>query len=171
MVETNESRQHWMLMQHAMVFASIIFVVIAVAATGAIASEASRGSSGVSTATNQIDVSLTESAIQAPSAARGGEITFHVTNNGTSNHEMLVLQTDMPAGMIPLTEGGEPPMPVTSGADRVAEDTSVGETGGDPLVPGEQRLFTLDLAPGHYVLICNIAGHYANGMHRAFTVL
>jgi uncharacterized cupredoxin-like copper-binding protein len=26
------------------------------------------------------------------------------------------------------------------------------------------------LAPGHYVLICNIAGHYQLGMHTSLTV-
>lgn len=73
--------------------------------------------------------------------------------------------------MNPFTDGGEPPMPMTTGADRVGEDSSIGETGGDPLVPGEEHSFTLDLAPGHYVLVRNIAGHYANGMHRELTVL
>jgi len=29
---------------------------------------------------------------------------------------------------------------------------------------------TLDLAPGKYVLICNVAGHYQLGMHISFTV-
>jgi uncharacterized cupredoxin-like copper-binding protein len=29
---------------------------------------------------------------------------------------------------------------------------------------------TIDLTPGKYVLICNIAGHYVLGMRTGFTV-
>jgi len=36
--------------------------------------------------------------------------------------------------------------------------------------PGSSDQLDLRLRPGPYVLICNIAGHYANGMHTALTV-
>jgi uncharacterized cupredoxin-like copper-binding protein len=28
-----------------------------------------------------------------------------------------------------------------------------------------------NMAPGHYVLVCNLAGHFANGMYADFTVV
>ena len=30
---------------------------------------------------------------------------------------------------------------------------------------------SLDLAPGHYAVVCNLAGHYAMGMHQDFNVV
>jgi len=35
---------------------------------------------------------------------------------------------------------------------------------------GETKTFTVDLAPGNYVLICNQPAHYQLGMHIAFVV-
>ena len=44
--------------------------------------------------------------------------------------------------------------------------TNVGETG--DMEPGTSMTLTLDLAPGHYAAVCNLVGHYANGMHEDF---
>ena len=107
----------------------------------------------------------------APPTAVSGDVTFVVTNAGTMPHELLVVQSDAAPGKIPLTDAGDPPVPVSSGADKISEDGSVGETGGDPLVPGETRTFTVtNLAAGTYQLLCNIAGHYRNGMWSEFLV-
>ena len=45
---------------------------------------------------------------------------------------------------------------------------NVGETG--DMEPGTSMTLTLDLAPGHYAVVCNLVGHYANGMHEDFWV-
>ena len=169
MTGANEVEVQQGLMRQAVVFAIGIFVLLAVAVTGLIL----RGGEDTAAAApgREVDVAVKEWTVQSPTASVKGEITFHVTNDGTQAHELLVLETDLPAGEIPLTDAGDPPVPVETGADRVTEDLSIGETGGEPLEPGEERSFTLDLAPGKYVLICNLSGHYANGMHRSFTVL
>jgi uncharacterized cupredoxin-like copper-binding protein len=100
-----------------------------------------------------------------------GNITFVVRNVGTIDHEMLVLRTDVAADKLPITDAGDPPVPVAAGADKVSEDSSVGETGGENLKPDEKRSFTIkNLKPGRYVLVCNIADHYAMGMRAAFIV-
>ncbi len=36
--------------------------------------------------------------------------------------------------------------------------------------PGQTRTLTLHLAPGHYVLLCNLPAHYAAGQRVDFTV-
>jgi uncharacterized cupredoxin-like copper-binding protein len=107
----------------------------------------------------------------ATDSAAAGDVTFVVKNSGTVEHEMIVLKTDTPFNQIPIADGGDPPAPVTSGADKVDEGDSVGETGDPNLKPGETRTFTIKgLAPGKYVLVCNIADHYRLGMRAAFTV-
>jgi uncharacterized cupredoxin-like copper-binding protein len=36
--------------------------------------------------------------------------------------------------------------------------------------PGTTKTLTIDLAPGHYVFLCNLPGHYQSGMHVDVTV-
>ncbi|MDE3113746.1 MAG: cupredoxin domain-containing protein [Chloroflexota bacterium] len=87
-----------------------------------------------------------------------GKVTFAVQNTGTLKHEVLVLKTDAAPGQIPA--GDDP--------GTVSEKTSVGES--DDMDPGTSKTFTLDLAAGNYLLICNEAGHFAAGMHTPFLV-
>ena len=109
--------------------------------------------------------------VAAVATAKAGDVTFVVKNNGTIEHEMLVLKTDTPFDKIPITDSGDPPVPVTSGADKIDEADNVAETGDPNLQPGDTRTFTATgLTPGHYVLVCNIAKHYGLGMRAAFTV-
>jgi hypothetical protein len=95
----------------------------------------------------------------------GGSVTFAVKNDGTIPHEFVVLQTDTPAGDFPIESfEGE--------SQRINEDTAgtnVGETG--DLNAGATKSVTIDLAPGHYALVCNLPGHYGQGMHTDFTVI
>ena len=105
------------------------------------------------------------------SSAPSGTVTFVVKNSGTIDHELIVLQTDVPFDQLPVVDGGDPPAPVSAGADKVSEDTNVGETGDPNLKPGDTRTFTIkNMKPGHYVLVCNLAKHYGMGMRAAFTV-
>jgi len=126
-----------------------------------------------------IDVALTDTkgldgpmAITAFAAtAPAGDVTFVVKNLGTIEHEMLVLKTDTPFDKIPIADSGDPPVPVTSGADKIDEADNIAETGNPNLQPGDTRTFVAaGLTPGHYVLVCNLAKHYGLGMRAAFTV-
>ena len=110
--------------------------------------------------------------VPATASAPAGDVTFVVKNNGTIEHEMVVLKTDAPFDKIPIADSGDPPAPVTSGADKIDEADKVAETGDPNLQPGDTRTFVAaGLAPGHYVLVCNIAKHYGLGMRAAFTVI
>jgi len=103
--------------------------------------------------------------LSKPYAAEG-RVTFVVTNGGAETHEFVVLRTDAPADSFPIVSfEGEP--------NRIDEDasdvTNVGETG--DLEPGATMALSLDLAPGHYAVVCNLTGHYAMGMHQDFNVV
>ena len=104
----------------------------------------------------------------SPATAPAGKVTFTVKNNGTITHELIVLKTPTEYTKLPISDAGDPPAPVTSGANKVSETTSVGETG--DVAKGETKSVTLDLDAGAYVLVCNIAQHYGLGMRAPFTV-
>lgn len=111
--------------------------------------------------------------VVAPASAPAGNVTFKVTNKGTIEHEVVLMK--LSAGQtwdkIPVTDAGDPPASVSSGADKVDEANNVAETGDPNLKPGQTRSFTAtDLKPGQYALVCNIAKHYGLGMRAAFEV-
>jgi uncharacterized cupredoxin-like copper-binding protein len=142
-------------------------------ATGCSGSDGSTSSSAPAVASSSapaagaegVDVTLEQWAI-TPSATTvpAGSVTFTVTNAGTIPHEFVVLQTDTPAGEFPTSSfEGEP--------QRFDEDTAgtnVGETG--DMDAAATSTLTIDLAPGHYALVCNLPAHYGQGMHTDFTV-
>jgi len=103
----------------------------------------------------------------AQSYAPQGKVSFIVTNDGANVHELVALATDTMAAEFPIVSfDGEP--------NRIDEDaagvTNVGETGDAPMTPGTSLMFTIDMASGHYALVCNLQGHYAMGMHQDFWV-
>ena len=149
----------------------VVVLIFALALTGGAIGLVIGGVSNSTKTGTIVDVVVKEWSVTAPPTATSGDVTFVVRNAGTMPHELLVVQSDAAPGKIPLTDSGDPPEPVASGADRISEDGSVGETGGDPLEPGETRTFTVsNLAPGTYQLLCNMPGHYKNGMWSEFTV-
>ena len=136
-----------------------------VAASASAASPAPSGSTSVS-------VGLQEFAI-VPSVASvpAGTVKFVAKNSGPDDiHEMVVLRTDLDPAALPVDKDGK--------ADEEADGiTSIGETG--DVAVGETKEASFDLAPGKYVLICNIVqtepdgsieAHYKVGMRTAFTV-
>jgi len=87
-----------------------------------------------------------------------GEVTFDVSNAGALPHEFIVIKTDTSSADLPVTAVG-------------ADLTGLEEVGRiDQFNAGEEKSLTVDMEAGHYVLICNIAGHFAGGMHTDFTV-
>jgi uncharacterized cupredoxin-like copper-binding protein len=107
----------------------------------------------------------------SPSTVPPGDVTLVVKNDGTIEHEAVVLKTDVAFDKLPITFGGDPPSSVASGGDKVGEDANIGETGDPNLKPGDTRTFTIkNMAAGNYVVVCNLAGHYGAGMRAALTV-
>jgi uncharacterized cupredoxin-like copper-binding protein len=91
-----------------------------------------------------------------PSSDPAGKVTFKAVNDGKVTHELVVLNTDRAPGALPVAKG------------KADETGDLGEA--EDIAAGSSKSVTLALKPGHYVLICNLAGHYQAGMHAAFTV-
>jgi uncharacterized cupredoxin-like copper-binding protein len=104
----------------------------------------------------------------SPATVPAGKVKFVVTNNGTVLHEMIVLKTKVPFDRLPVADAGDPPHRVSTGAVKVDESKSVGETG--DVAKGKTKSVTLKLKNGSYVLVCNVAKHYGLGMRAPFTV-
>ncbi len=95
--------------------------------------------------------------VNVPSV-KAGSIKIGVRNLGNMEHSFEVLKTDLAPDKLP-----------TDGASAKAkEDGKVGEI--KSIAAGKSASVTLDLTPGKYVFICNVAGHYQLGMHTSFGV-
>ena len=92
-----------------------------------------------------------------PSVA-AGTVKIGVRNLAGMTHDLVVLKTDI----------AQDKLQVDGPSAKAKEEGRVGST--DAIGAGQVRALTLDLNPGNYVLICNIAGHYQLGMHVAFKV-
>ncbi len=97
-----------------------------------------------------------------------GTVTLRVTNAGSVEHELVVL---------PLADGQQVGQRAVGADATVDESASLGEASasdaegeGEGIAPGTTGWVTLDLAPGRYELVCNIAGHYAAGMYALLVV-
>jgi len=89
------------------------------------------------------------------SSVKAGKISFEVVNDSKAMvHELLVIKVDDYTNTLPYNEK----------EGMVYEDkvTDFGEV--SELEPGQSGNLTVNLAPGKYLLLCNIPGHYKMGM-------
>lgn len=135
--------------------ACAVGVVIVTAASSC--SSDSKGSSGVSVAVEARENGKVYSLVADRTTVPAGPVTIKLSNKGIIQHEMVVLKTDEPIDGL-----------VVGDDHKVSEDASVGEVG--EIGAGTSGTVTLDLIPGNYALVCNIALHYGLGMRTAFTV-
>jgi uncharacterized cupredoxin-like copper-binding protein len=91
-----------------------------------------------------------------------GTIRFHILGQGPTRHEFIVVRTDRPPDKLPLQRDG---LTVDEDAPGVK---LVDEAAG--LDIDDRQTLVLELAAGHYVMYCNLEGHYLGGMHAALTV-
>jgi len=95
--------------------------------------------------------------VNVPSV-KAGKVKIGVRNLAAMEHSFEVIKTDLPPDKLP----------VDGASAKAKEDGKVGEIKSIPA--GKSASVTVDLQPGKYVFICNIAGHYQLGMHTGFTV-
>lgn len=114
-----------------------------------------------------VNVDLKEMTVVAdPASVPAGAVTFNAVNSGTIPHELVVLKTDISPELLPARAAD-----ATKVDEAAAGIENLGEIEDSVLdVSGATGTLTLDLAPGKYVLICNVSGHYKAGMRTAFTV-
>jgi uncharacterized cupredoxin-like copper-binding protein len=116
------------------------------------------GGTGTAISAVAADTSATTQTLTLDAAtAPAGNVTFTFKNTGTKQHEMIVLKTDDAIDSL-----------VVGADDKVSEAASVGEI--SETDAGKTVTKTFPLKPGKYILVCNIAKHYAQGMRVAFTV-
>lgn len=137
------------------------------AATPTIAATSAASSGGT------VSVVLSEWKVgPSPLSIAAGSVTFKARNTGNAHHDLRIIRTDLPATGLPTKADGS--------ADETTLDV-VGKT--DVIDPDISKSVTVDLAPGNYVLICNIVdtmngtatlakplSHYKVGMTVGFTV-
>ena len=106
-----------------------------------------------------IAVTLKEWTLEVDEArARGGDVTFNVSNAGAVPHDFVVIRTDLAADALPTASGA-------------VDETKVEVVGRSGVsAGGSSASVSFDLAAGSYVLICNVPAHYDLGMRIAFTV-
>ena len=133
-----------------------IGIVAFVLLSGGSSGGGSKSGSNAPATAGPVKVRLTDFKI-APSASTvgAGKVTFSAVNAGKAEHEMVVIRTDK--GPSQLAKGNE-----------ASEAGSVGEI--SETKPGASKQVTLNLKPGHYVLLCNVPGHYKAGMYKNFIV-
>ena len=119
-----------------------------------------------------VDVVLKEFAVvPSVTSIEHGKVTFNATNAGPNDkHEMVLLKTDLGILALPASAEGKVD-------EEGAGLTTIGEIAEFDV--GKTGTATFDLAPGRYVLVCNIVqdepdgtkeSHYLKGMVIEFTV-
>jgi uncharacterized cupredoxin-like copper-binding protein len=108
-----------------------------------------------------VDVTMVDYEMQlSADSVPAGEVIFKIQNaSDITVHEFVVVQSDMQAAEIPV------------GEDLLVDEslfTPVDEV--EDIPAGESAELTVTLTAGHYVLLCNIAGHYQLGMRTDFNV-
>jgi uncharacterized cupredoxin-like copper-binding protein len=91
-----------------------------------------------------------------------GTVSFRILNQGPATHEYIVVRTDRAPDELPLQRDGLTVNEEAPGIDLLDE--------AEGLDIDDRQTLVLDLAAGHYVMYCNLEGHYLGGMHAALTV-
>ena len=143
--------------------ALLIGTILMVATACSSASTPSAGDTGPAasdtSADATIDVTITDSSLDLGSdSISAGKVTFDATNDGQMTHEFEVFQADVDPADLPIENN----VANTEGM------TLMGEA--EDIVPGSTRSLPLDLAAGSYIIMCNLPGHFAMGLHSTLTV-
>ena len=117
------------------------------------------GPSVSASAASQVIVEMTDyKVITNVPSVKAGTIKIGVRNLASMEHNLEVMKTDVAADQLPIDPAS-------------AKAIDVGKVGEIATIPGgTSAAVTLHLAPGKYVLICNIPGHYQLGMRASFVV-
>ena len=107
----------------------------------------------------QVTVELRDFSVSTnvPSVA-AGKVKIGIRNAANMAHDLVVLKTDTAFDKLPID----------GGSAKAKEEGKVG--GVDLIGAGRVVAVTLELVPGNYILLCNVAGHYQLGMRAAFKV-
>lgn len=112
-------------------------------------------------AAGPVTVSLSEFKVSMPATIAAGQVTLNIRNDGKVAHELLVFKSSLDVSQYPKVNGG-----IDEEGPGITKDSD-----GDNLDPGTTQTRTVDLsAPGTYVFVCNLPGHFAAGMYTTVVV-
>jgi uncharacterized cupredoxin-like copper-binding protein len=132
-----------------------LFVVPAAAALAFTIGSCGGDSGGIGATEADYSITLDESSAPA------GDVTFDVTNEAEQPHEFVVFKTDLAEDALPTDADGL--------VDEKGEGVELIDELED-IAPGDNPSLTVTLDAAKYVIICNLPGHYEQGMHTSFTV-
>jgi len=135
-----------------------LFAAVSMVAAGAGCSSGPSSSAGSRVVVTEHDFGLQASA----SSVRAGAVTVHVVNRGPSTHELNIDRTSLADGSLPLKPDG---LTVNEDSPALQRVDSV-----SVVRLGSSQDLHLRLEPGHYVLYCNLEGHYLGTMHTSLEV-
>ena len=99
---------------------------------------------------------------QEATVVPAGTVSFLIRNQGPTTHEVIVVRTDLAPDKLPLQSDGLTVDEEERGVKLLEEV--------EGLDIDDRETLILDLAPGRYVLYCNLEGHYLGGMYEALIV-
>jgi uncharacterized cupredoxin-like copper-binding protein len=158
----------WLLVAGATAVAGLLFAGCGASkgsdvGTSAVATSQSTQST-TTASSNELTVKLGDySFTPSDPTVKAGKLTITAPNDGQIQHELVVLKTDQNAASLPQ-KGAE--------VDEDALEAKGVENEGEitDVAPGQSKSNDYNLEPGHYVMICNVPGHYAQGMYGTLTV-
>ncbi len=101
-----------------------------------------------------------------------GRVTLDVVNEGSIEHEVVLIKTSRDSGELPTDASGaalEDGAVVPHGGDD--EQAEGDHHAGVHFATGTSGKMTVDLKPGNYAVVCNLPGHYEAGMHANLKVI
>ena len=107
------------------------------------------------------NVSLTEWKVTVVGAIKSGKTDLTITNAGAAPHELLVFKSDLKPSAYPTDAAGD--IKEEGPGVKLVSD-------GDNIDPAGTQTRSVDLAPGKYLFVCNIPGHFKQGMFTVVTV-
>ena len=149
-----------MVRKHYLVYPLVAALAIAAAACSSDSSSTSAAGTTTSS-TGGSSIAATEKDFEIsldPSTASAGEVTFDISNEGPSTHEFVIVQSDLAEDKLPVKDG------------IVSEDAVTVVDEAEDIAPSTTTDLSVDLDAGTYIIICNVVGHYQQGMHTTLTV-
>jgi len=118
------------------------------------------GAGGGAALGSVVNIGEADFRISGPAQVKAGKVLLKVANQGPDQHELIVVRSS--GSRLPLRSDG---LTVDEEALKRAEPGSL-----EPGQPDAVRELSVQLLPGHYVLFCNMEGHYLGGMHHQIVV-
>lgn len=125
------------------------------------------GAGGSAAATQRLAVTLDEGVLTTSAATvRAGALQIDTRNTGATDHELLVVRTELPADRL-----GDPRFAGVFVLGRPHDHfAKLQGRGSGHILAGSTRRDVVDLEPGRYVLFCSLPGHYRSGQRAALRV-